>query len=51
MTRTRRLCRFFGLSDGWWLRLEADYDTELAKPSVAKIRPWTETMADKASAH
>ena len=21
-----RLCRFFGLSDGWWLRLQADYD-------------------------
>jgi addiction module HigA family antidote len=20
-----RLCRFFGLSDGWWLRLQADY--------------------------
>ena len=19
-----RLCRFFGLSDGWWLRLQAD---------------------------
>ena len=26
-----RLCRFFGLSDGWWLRLQADYDTEIAK--------------------
>ena len=23
-----RLCRFFGLSDGWWLRLQADYDTD-----------------------
>ncbi len=31
-----RLCRFFGLSDGWWLRLQADYDTGLAKPSLAK---------------
>jgi len=39
-----RLCRFFGLSDGWWLRLQADYDTELAKgalaKTLAKIRPW-----------
>ena len=35
-----RLCRFFGLSDGWWLRLQADYDTELAK-ALAKIKPWT----------
>ena len=38
-----RLCRFFGLSDGWWLRLQADYDTEMAKASLskvlAKIRP------------
>jgi addiction module HigA family antidote len=25
-----RLCRFFGLSDGWWLWLQADYDTEVA---------------------
>ena len=22
-----RLCRFFGLSDGWWLRLQVHYDT------------------------
>jgi len=20
------LCRFFGVSEGWWLRLQADYD-------------------------
>ena len=41
-----RLCRFFGLSDGWWLRLQADYDTLIAKPSLkkvlAKIKPWAE---------
>ena len=39
-----RLCRFFGLSDGWWLRLQADYDTSLAKgalaKTLAKIKPW-----------
>lgn len=39
-----RLCRFFGLSDGWWLRLQADYDTEVARvalaKTLAKIRPW-----------
>lgn len=43
-----RLCRFFGLSDGWWLRLQADYDTALAKPNLAdelaKIKPWRETV-------
>ena len=40
-----RLCRFFGLSDGWWLRLQADYDTELTKDTLAKtlakIKPWS----------
>ncbi|MGH8504638.1 MAG: HigA family addiction module antitoxin [Stenotrophobium sp.] len=39
-----RLCRFFGLSDGWWLRLQADYDTEIARgalsKTLAKIKPW-----------
>ena len=31
-----RLCRFFGLSDGWWLRLQADHDTRQAKAALAK---------------
>jgi addiction module HigA family antidote len=31
-----RLCSFFALSDGWWLHLQADYDTEVAKASLAK---------------
>lgn len=39
-----RLCRFFGLSDGWWLRLQAKYDTETARDrlqeTLAGIRPW-----------
>lgn len=39
-----RLCRFFGLSDGYWLRTQALYDTEVAKqklaPELKKIRPW-----------
>lgn len=38
-----RLCRFFGLSDGWWLRLQADYDTRIARkklePVLKKIKP------------
>lgn len=29
-----RLCRFFGLSDGWWLRCQAKYDTEIAKDQL-----------------
>jgi len=40
-----RLCRFFGLSDGYWLRAQAAYDTELAHQKLAgeldKIRPWS----------
>ena len=39
-----RLCRFFGLCDGWWLRLQADYDTARARPGLAEtlagIKPW-----------
>lgn len=49
-----RLCRFFGLSDGWWLRLQADYDTVVAKASLAKtlarIRPWKEAVEQAADA-
>ena len=30
-----RLCRFFGLSEGWWLRLQADHDTRKAKATLA----------------
>ncbi len=39
-----RLCRFFGLSDGYWLRGQVRYDTEVAKDALgnalAKIKPW-----------
>jgi addiction module HigA family antidote len=41
-----RLCRFFGLSNGYWLRAQAAYDTEVAEqilaPLLKKIKPWTE---------
>ena len=30
-----RLCRLFSQSDGWWLRLQADFDTRLAKAKLA----------------
>lgn len=29
-----RLCRYFGLSDGWWLRGQAAYDTAMAKETL-----------------
>jgi addiction module HigA family antidote len=31
-----RLCRYFGLSDGWWLRGQAAYDTAIAKDALHK---------------
>ena len=48
-----RLCRFFGLTDGWWLRLQCDYDTRLARIALAKklkkIKPWSAQPEAKAS--
>lgn len=39
-----RLCRFFGLSNGYWLRAQAAYDREVAQEALAavlaKITPW-----------
>ena len=29
-----RLCRDFGLSDGWWLRSQANYDTAIARETM-----------------
>lgn len=30
-----RLCKFFGLSNGYWLRAQAAYDTEVASVALA----------------
>lgn len=42
-----RLCRFFGLSDGWWLRGQVRYDTEIARhklaAALAQIIPWKDS--------
>ena len=39
-----RLCKYFGLSDGFWLRLQNGYETREARRAiekqVAKIRPF-----------
>ncbi len=39
-----RLCRFFGLSNGYWLRAQAAFDTEVAEDALVdqlnNIRPW-----------
>jgi addiction module HigA family antidote len=42
-----RFCRFFGLSNGYWLRAQAAHDTEVAEEALAdrlaQIKPWRET--------
>jgi len=39
-----RLCRFLGLSDGYWLRAQVAHDTEVTReqlqPALAQIQPW-----------
>lgn len=45
-----RLCKFFGLSAGYWLRAQAHHDTRVAQrtmaKTVAKIRTWKEVRAE-----
>lgn len=40
-----RLCRFFGLSNGYWLRAQIAHDTEVAEQTlgemIKKIKPWS----------
>src|SRR5215217_7602650 len=44
-----RLCRFLGLSSGYWLRAQAAYDTEVAEAALSKvlqrIKPWKQSAA------
>lgn len=44
-----RLCRFFGLSDGYWLRVQAAYDIDVARrklePELKRIKPWRSVAA------
>ena len=39
-----RLCKFFGLSNGYWLRAQAAHDTEVTAKEIAgelkRIKPW-----------
>lgn len=30
------LCRYFGLSDGWWLAIQSHHDTEIARRDLGK---------------
>jgi addiction module HigA family antidote len=46
-----RLCRFFGLSNGYWLRAQVMHDTEVAErvlsSELAKIKPWEGMPMDR----
>lgn len=41
-----RLCRFFGLTDGYWLRAQEAYDLEITRrklePELKQIRPFNQ---------
>jgi len=45
-----RLSRFFGMSEGFWIGLQADYEAARAKDALAKqlakIKPWPRTNVD-----
>lgn len=49
-----RLCRFLGLSSGYWLRAQAAHDTEVAerqlRPVLRKIKPWVPNAPQQSSA-
>ncbi|MGH8611329.1 MAG: HigA family addiction module antitoxin [Gammaproteobacteria bacterium] len=49
-----RLCRFFGLSNGYWLRAQVAHDTEVAErtigPALTRIRPWSAHVAQRGAA-
>lgn len=46
-----RLCRFFGLTSGYWLRAQAAYDAEIAErklaPILSKIKPWVADVVQR----
>ena len=46
-----RLCRFFGLSNGYWLRAQVAYDTEVAERTLSneimEIKPWSEHVSQQ----
>ena len=44
-----RLCRYFGLTDGYWLRGQARYDTERARDALEEVLDRIEPLAQKAA--
>ncbi len=48
-----RLSRFFAMSDGFWIGLQADFDREKVRATLAKtlarIKPWPEAVRARRS--
>ncbi len=46
-----RLCRYLGLSNGYWLRAQAAHDTEVAervlRTKLTRIKPWSDAETQK----
>ena len=49
-----RLSRFFAMSDGFWIGLQADFDREKVRATLAKtlarIKPWPEAVRARKNA-
>lgn len=46
-----RLAHFFGLSDGYWLRAQALYDTRIAREAMAETLSRIRPLAARHSTH
>lgn len=48
-----RLCRLFGLANGYWLRAQVAYDTEVAERSLTsqlrRITPWSKSAGQSSA--
>jgi len=44
-----RLCRYFGLTDGYWLRGQGRYDTECARDALQEDLKRIQPLAQKAA--
>jgi antitoxin HigA-1 len=44
-----RLCRYFGLTDGYWLRGQARYDTECARDALQEDLKRIQPLAQRAA--
>lgn len=46
-----RLAQYFGLSDGYWLRAQAHYDTQMAREAMAETLARIRPLAARQTTH